>query len=69
MTVHKAEEYEMKRYLSLIFVVFGILSVIISLQFDVRWNGIVGWGLAVIFLSFAIYFTKYIPSDTPQKEK
>lgn len=53
----------MKRYGTVIFVLVSILSVIISFQFDVRWNGIVAWGLAVIFLSVAAYFTKYIPSD------
>lgn len=53
----------MRRYGTMIFVMLGMLSVMISFQFDVRWNGIVAWGLAVIFFSLAAYYTKYIPSD------
>jgi len=58
----------MQRYFSLLFVCLGILSVVISLQFNVRWNGIVGWGLAVIFFSLAIFFTKYIPENKQEEE-
>jgi len=53
----------MKRFLTAIFIGLSILSVVISFRFDVRWNGIVAWGLAIIFLLFAAYFTKYIPNN------
>ncbi|HLR64734.1 MAG TPA: hypothetical protein VK075_04830 [Pseudogracilibacillus sp.] len=58
----------MKRYLSLIFVMIAVISVIISLQFDVRWNGIVAWGLAIIFLLIAAYFTKYITNHKEERD-
>jgi len=53
----------LKRYLTYIFIGISVLSVIIGFGFNVRWNGIVSWGLAFIFLLFAAYFTKYIPND------
>ncbi len=53
----------MKRYLTAIFIGISIISVIISFSFNVRWNGIVAWGLAFIFLLFAAFFTKYIPNE------
>lgn len=53
----------MKKYLTTIFIFLSILSVVIGYQFDVRWNGIVSWGVALIFLLFAAYFTRYISSD------
>lgn len=56
----------MKRYLTAIFILFSILSIIIGYRFDVRWNGIVSWGLALIFLIFAAFFTKYIPDNQKQ---
>lgn len=56
----------MKRYLTAIFIVFGILSVVIGFQFNVRWNGMIAWGLALIFFIFAAYFTKYISEDKPK---
>ena len=58
----------MKRYLTAIFVGISIISVIIGFRFDVRWNGIVAWGLAVIFLLFAAYFTKYIPNENEEQD-
>lgn len=50
----------MKPYLTYFFIFLSIIAIIVSYQFDVRWNGIVGWGLAFILLSFATYFTKFI---------
>lgn len=58
----------MKRFLSLIFVFIAALAVFISLQFDVRWNGMVAWSLAIIFLAVAAYFTKYIPDKKEEKK-
>ncbi len=45
------------------------LILIIGLQIDFPWNGIVSWGLAFISLIFAAYFTKYIPNDKNKEEK
>ncbi|HLR23558.1 MAG TPA: hypothetical protein VK100_07555 [Pseudogracilibacillus sp.] len=53
----------MKKYLTTIFIFLGILSIVFGYQLDVRWNGIVSWGLALIFFLFAAYFTRYISSD------
>ncbi|HLS67162.1 MAG TPA: hypothetical protein VK029_09240 [Pseudogracilibacillus sp.] len=58
----------MKRYVTFICIGLSIIAVIISFQFDVRWNGIVAWGLATIFLLFAAYFTKYIPEHENEHE-
>lgn len=58
----------MKRYLTAICIGLSIISVIVSFRFDVRWNGIVAWGLAFTFLLFAAYFTKYIPNDKKEKD-
>ncbi len=58
----------MKRYLTLAFIILSILILIIGLRFDVRWNGIVSWGLAFICLIFATYFSKYIPNDNQSKK-
>ncbi len=52
----------MKRYLSGLFILLSVITVIIGYRFEVRWNGIVSWGLAFIFLLLAAYFTKYIPN-------
>lgn len=52
----------MKAYLTTTFIILAVIAIIISYQFDVRWNGIVAWGCASILLSFATYFTKYIGS-------
>ncbi|MBO1002405.1 hypothetical protein ACFSKI_04630 [Pseudogracilibacillus auburnensis] len=58
----------MKRYLTTLFVGLSIISVFVGFQFDVRWNGIVSWGLACIFLVFAAYFTKYISNDSKERD-
>lgn len=53
----------MKRYLTAIFIGLSILTLIIGFRFDVIWSGIASWGLVVILLTFAAFFTKYIPND------
>lgn len=53
----------MRRYLTAICIGLSIISVMVSFQFDVRWNGIVAWGLACLFLLCAAYFTKYISNE------
>lgn len=50
----------MKPYLTYFFIFLSIIAVIVSYQFNVRWNGILAWGLAFILLGFATYFTKFI---------
>jgi len=55
----------MKRYLTGIFILLAIIAIVISYSFDVRWNGIVAWALAIILLTFAAVFTK----DIPEKKK
>lgn len=57
----------MKRYLTAIFIGLSVLTLIIGLRFDVIWSGIVSWGLVVILLTFAAFFTKYIPNDEQKK--
>lgn len=51
----------MKRYLTLFFFGLSIAIIVIGLSIDVYWSGIAAWGLAIICLSFAAYYTKYIP--------
>lgn len=58
----------MKRYLTATFLMLSVIILIIGLRIDVRWNGIIAWGLTFISLIFAAYFTKYIP-DKKNKEK
>jgi len=53
--------FTLKRYLSIIFIGIGIIILIIGLQINVYWSGMVAWGLTFICLMFAAYFTKYIP--------
>lgn len=53
----------MKRYLTAAFIILSIIILIIGLRIDVRWNGIVSWGLSLISLLCAAYFTKYIPNE------
>jgi len=59
----------MKRYLTIIFLLLSILILIIGLRTDFQFKGIISWGLAFISLSFATYFTKYIPNDDKQSNK
>lgn len=53
----------MKKYLSLIFILLGLIILIIGLKINVYWSGMVAWGLTFICLMFAAYFTKYIPNE------
>lgn len=47
----------MKRYLTAIFIGLSVLTLVIGLRFDVIWSGIVSWGLVVILLTFAAFFS------------
>ncbi|WP_330949386.1 hypothetical protein [Virgibacillus sp. MG-45] len=53
----------MKRYLTSIFLLLTAIILFVGLRLDFRWGGIATWGLAVISLIFAAYFTKYIPNE------
>lgn len=58
----------MKRYLTAIFIALSFITLVTGLRFDAIWSGIVSWGLVVIFLSLALFFTKYIPEDEEEEE-
>lgn len=57
----------LKRYLTFIFLMLSILILSIGLRTNLQFKGIISWGLAFICLSFATYFTKYIPNDSERK--
>jgi len=57
-----------KRYLTAIFLILSIIILMVGLRIDVRWNGIVSWGLVFICLIFSAYFTKYIPNHKSKKK-
>ncbi len=59
----------MKRYLTTIFILITMITIMIGYSIDVRWNGIVAWSLAIIFLIFAAYFTKFIPEKKKKADK
>lgn len=59
----------MKRYLTATFLILSVIILIIGFRIDVRWNGIVAWGLTFISLIFAAYFTKYIPDKNAKKDR
>lgn len=59
----------MRRYLTAIFIGLSIVTVFVGFQFDIRWNGIVAWGLSCILLIFAAYFTKYIPNKSKKEDQ
>lgn len=57
----------MKRYLSTMLLILSALILIFGLRIDTQWSGIASWGLSFISLSFAAYFTKYIPNEKKGK--
>ncbi|SFB04591.1 hypothetical protein SAMN04488072_10622 [Lentibacillus halodurans] len=59
----------MKRYLTGIFISISGIVLVIGLGVDLYWSGIASWGIAVICLIFAAYFTKYIPNDKDDKRQ
>ncbi|GIO24349.1 hypothetical protein [Oceanobacillus sp. J11TS1] len=52
----------MKRYLTLIFFGLSIIILYVGGKLQIYWSGIAAWGLALISLAFAAYFSKYIPN-------
>lgn len=57
----------MRSYLTTLFMILSVIILIVGLQFDFRWSGILSWGLSFISLIFAVYFTKYIPNEKKRK--
>ncbi|MFC4025353.1 hypothetical protein ACFOUV_16320 [Oceanobacillus longus] len=58
----------MKRYLTAILIGLSGIIIVIGIGLDLYWSGIVSWGLAIILLLFAAYYTKYIPNEKNSKE-
>jgi hypothetical protein len=59
----------MKRYLTAIFLGLSALILVLGLRIDLQWTGAVTWGLTLICLIFAAYFTKYIPDEKPNRKR
>ncbi|WP_152656161.1 hypothetical protein [Oceanobacillus sp. CFH 90083] len=59
----------MKRYLTLILFVLSILIIYIGAKLQLYWSGVVAWGLALVCLIFAVYYSKYIPNEKASKKK
>ncbi|WP_010651771.1 hypothetical protein [Oceanobacillus massiliensis] len=59
----------MKRYLTAILIALSGIIIFAGISLDVYWSGIVSWGLALILLLLAAYFTKYIPNENKTKSK
>ncbi|WP_192869558.1 hypothetical protein [Lentibacillus sediminis] len=57
----------MKRYLTAILIGLSAIIIVIGLSVDLYWSGIAAWGLALICLIMATYFSKYIPNDKKKK--
>lgn len=53
----------MKRYLSCMFLLLTAIIIVVGLRIDTQWSGMVTWGLAVISLLFAAFYSKYIPNE------
>lgn len=45
------------------------LIIYIGSKVEVYWSGIVAWGLALICLVFAAYYSRYIPNEKEQDKK
>jgi hypothetical protein len=60
----------MKRYLTAIFIALSVVILALGLRIDSQWTGAATWGVTLILLIFAAYFTKYIPDEkTPKRRK
>lgn len=59
----------MKRYLTTIFIGLSAIVIILGINLDLYWSGVVAWGIAIILLILAVYFTKYIPNEKSKKQK
>ncbi|WP_042142382.1 hypothetical protein [Paucisalibacillus sp. EB02] len=59
----------MKRYLTAIFLALSALILLFGLRIDLQWTGVATWGLTLICLIFAAYYTKYIPDERSKKKR
>lgn len=59
----------MKRYLTLILFAVSILIIYIGAKLQIYWSGIAAWGLALVCLIFAVYYSRYIPNEKSSKKK
>jgi hypothetical protein len=59
----------MKRYFTAMFLALSALILIFGLRIDLQWTGVATWGLTLICLIFAAYFTKYIPDEKPNRKR
>ncbi|UJL47007.1 hypothetical protein KFZ58_03425 [Virgibacillus sp. NKC19-16] len=57
----------MKRYLTAFFIGLSVIILLIGLQIDLYWSGALVWGLAIICLLLAAYYSRYIPNDKNSK--
>nr|WP_245347882.1 hypothetical protein [Oceanobacillus polygoni] len=57
-----------KRYLTSIFIALSGIIILIGVMSDIYWAGIAAWGLAIICLLTAAYYTKYIPNEKKHKK-
>lgn len=58
----------MKRFLTSIFILLSAIIIIIGGLSEVYWSGVVSWGLAVVCLLLAAYYTKYIPNEKKKQK-
>ncbi|WP_199860648.1 hypothetical protein [Oceanobacillus damuensis] len=58
----------MKRNLTYILIGLSLVIILIGISLDFYWSGIVSWGLAIVLLLFAAYYSKYIPNEKKGKK-
>lgn len=59
----------LKRYLTAILIVLSGIIIYFGITSGIYWGGIAAWGIAVILLLLAAYFTKYIPNEKKDRDK
>lgn len=62
------EELCLKRYFTAILIGLSGIIILIGINLDLYWSGIVSWGLAIVLLLLAAYYTKYIPNEKKHKK-
>lgn len=58
----------MKRYLTFILFALSIIILYIGGKLQIYWSGVAAWGLALVILALAAYFSKYIPNKNSSKK-
>jgi len=59
----------LKRYLTAILIAISAIIIYFGVTSDLYWGGIAAWGVSIILLLMAAYFTKYIPDEKKEKDK